>query len=393
MADYDLTSDLTSGDFDSAPQHGALPDTQAAPVNRPADTIPSHERPADPPASTDAASLRDALTDAFKEPDANAEPAAAAAPVVQAPALEQDAEGKFRHLDGTYASQGEIDAFNAAKGQAAPTAAVDANVLTSLTPVEQEQFKALPPELQQYVARTTQALNERATRYNEFDALEQHVLGPRRAAFAQDGLSAPQAVAELFKLSDFAAADPAQFITWFAQQRGIDLDALLDQMDEQGQINPEIAALQGQVAQLTQTVQTFTSREQEQAHNANIQAVEAVATEKDETGALKRPYFEQLGDDILPFVQAARTAHPDKNAAEVLSIAYDNACWSNSTIRQQMQNTVPPKPQNVPDEHAKRAANASASINGSPTGDPSTSPNNSNRSLREEIEYNLRASS
>lgn len=382
MPDFDITADLTSGEFD-----GVAPNAQdgATALNGQEGNVSVNQTPQAAPQPN---TLRDELTNAFKAPEEPAAPNAETQQQQPAPQLTKDAEGKYRNLDGTFASVEAVQAFEAAQAAPATNTAQEA-VVTGLTPVEQEQFKALPPELQQFVARTTQALNERASRYGEYDMMEQ-VLGPRRAAFAQDGITAPIAIAQLFQLSDFAAKDPGQFILWYSQQRGVDLDELLDSVDnQQGPVDPVIQSLQTQVATLTGQLQNQTLEQQTAAHNERIRIVEQVATELDEHGALKRPHFAELGDTILPFVDAARTAHPDKTPAEQLAIAYDNACWANPTVREKMQKAVTPAPQNVPQQHAQRAAAASSSITGQPTGDPSKNPNNSNRTLREEIEFNV----
>jgi hypothetical protein len=385
----DIISDLANGDFDASVPNNQVAGNQGI---QPDGTVPQNRgvdpAPQEPEVNEPIVSLRDQLTDAFKEPIDPATPSVDPAPI---PQLTKDSDGRYRSIDGTFASQQDIDTFEAAQRQPAiaDTQASTTDVLSGFTPLEQEQFKALPPELQQFVARTTQGLNERASRYGEYDMMEQ-VLAPRRASFAEDGVSAPIALANLFQLSDFAAKDPGQFILWYSQQRGIDLDELLDSVaDQQGPVDPIVQSLQQQVQQLTTQVTQQTQEQTNTAHLERLKTVETVATEVDETGALKRPYFADLGDTILPFVDAARRATPDKPAAEILATAYDNACWANPVIRQKMQTALIPKPQNVPEEHAKRAKAAASSITGQPTGDPSSNPDNSNRSLREEIELQI----
>lgn len=147
---------------------------------------------------------------------------------------------------------------------------------------EKEQFAKLPREAQETIARgeqereqhltqKSQELSETQERYKALD----EVLKPRENAWAMNGMTPDQAVRQLFALSDYAGENPQQFIQWFAQQRGVDLQQLAggSQSGEDGEyVDPEVKALRDKVSELERREQ---SREQQtaQSQQAQIQQV------------------------------------------------------------------------------------------------------------------------
>lgn len=407
-ADIDITSDLTDG------SDGALGDR---PYNGQADHSQMQTPPGTQPLHGDAQqtgrteqtqqkqrepSLREQLSSAFKGTDnqptdqQNAQTAntqqqqqqQAATPL----ALTKDNDGKYRLADGTFASTDQVAAFEAAQAGTQPNTQEQSPVLQRMTAVEAQQFQALPAELQQYVGRTMEALDTRAARYSEYDLIEQSILGPRRQAFQMEGMTPAVALNQLFSLSDFAGRDPGNFVLWFSQQRGLDLDALLDARDAATQnVDPTVQALQGQVQQLTGQVQSFQQAGQQQAHEANLNAVQAFATEKDATGALARPYLTDVMDGWAQQITAVRAANPNMPNNEVLQRAYDNACWSDPTVRGKMQQASQQAQQAAEQARTAAARNAGSSVTGGPAGAQGAAPNNANRTLREELEAGFAA--
>lgn len=416
--DVDITADLVDGRdgalADNLPQNGQGGDAQmqapagtqhvhgdAKPVNQQQQGQQQQPTAAKPDKEL---TLRDQLSNAFKGNDekptdqqnANtADPAAkpAAAPV----ALTQDNDGKWRTPDGLFASNEQVQAFQAAQAAPPPQQQQQQQqspVLAGLTPVEQQQLQSLPAELRQHVERTMEGLNTRAQRYSEYDTLEQAIIGPRRQAWAQQGTNPLVAMNQLFALSDFASTNPGQFVMWFSEQQNLDLDALLDARDaaqQQQQANPQLAQLQGTVNQISNYVQQQQTQQQQQMQQANLTAVEQYATEKDASGALKRPYITEVLDDWTTQIAAVRAANPLMQPVEVMERAYQNACWSNPAIRAKMQQTTATQQQQQAQQRVDTARAAGSSIAGGPAGDQSTIPNNANRSLREELESQFTA--
>lgn len=386
----DITQDLVDGsegvlgdampvDVDNAPASGAGEGDQKAYEG---DAVDLHSLP--PKQSEEDLSLRDNLSNAFA-PKEDAEDT----PAPEVTQLTKGDDGKYRTPLGQFATKEEIEAFEAS--QAAPDTSQQQpapfeSVLSGMTPVEQEQFKALPEETRQYVGRTIEALNDRASRYTEYDQLEQ-VLGPRREIWGQQGITPAMAINQVLTLSEFATRDPANFVLWFAENNGIDLDAVLDQHEASQHGDPLVRNLQGQVAQLTQTLQQQQGNSQQQQHEANVRMVENFAQEKDEGGNLKHPYFAEVTPMFASFVQATRQSNPTMPSEQVLQQAYESACYANPTVRAKIQadEALARRKETAAAVQAKKQA--AGSITGGPAGsgiDPSQL-NNGNMSIRETL--------
>lgn len=377
----DITQDLVDG------SDGALGDVPVVPH----DAVLKTPREA-PVQSTDAAdadtqvSLRDQLSTAFKAPvDAAVEPAVGAKPTTVA-ALTQDAEGRYRQPDGTFAGAEEITAFLAT--QTAPEADPFANSIRGLTATELQQFNSLPAELRTLVGRTMEDLDKRGQRYAEYDLIEQSVLAPRRQTFANEGLSAAAAVNQLFAMSDFATADPGQFVLWFAGTRGIDLDALLDARDAQTDIaDPQVQQLQGQVQQLQGQLTQFSQTQQSEAHQQRLLAVQTFSAEKDASGNPARPYLGEVTTEWAAQISLIRNVNPTMPDAQVLQKAYENACWANPTVRGKLQADMLAAQQRQEQARVAAARSAGSSVTGAPQGTtPNQATQNTSMSLREELE-------
>lgn len=387
----DITTDLNGQSPDAVPYHGQdVPQNQAP--------APAHETP---PPTTPPETLRETLTQAFRKQteapesapvpgDQTAQPTAPAPPP---PDLVKVGD-VFRHRDGKFASAEEVAAFNARpSGQTAPPTPALAEpsappppFIQSLTPLEQQQFTSLPAELRQFVERTMEDVSNRATRYGEYDMMEQQVIGPRRQAWAQEGMSPAVAMSQLLQLSDFAGNDPGQFALWFADQHKLDLDQLLDERDAQTQnADPRLNGLQQEIAQLRNTIQGFVGNTAEQETQANLQVVQSFALEKDQAGKLVYPYFAEVANDIKNYVPVIRNRQPNLQGYDALKAAYDMAVWANPSTRARMQQAQMDALKTQAGAEANRARQAGTSINGAPNGDASSVPNNPNRSVRDEI--------
>lgn len=396
--DIDITADLTDGSdgalADRVPQNGQADNSQ---MQTPAGAVPKHgdatpvnkvER-TEPKAEL---SLREQLSSAFKgdddKPTTQAEAASAAAP-----ALTKDGEGKYRNPDGTFASTEQVAAFEASQAPANTNTSEPSQspVYTGLTPVEAQQLQSLPAELRQVVERRMEDLNTREERLSEYNLLEQ-VIGPRREAFQAEGMTPAVAINQVLALSDFAGRDPGAFVLWFSEQRGLDLDALLDARDAATQnVDPVVRELQEQVRMLTGNHQQATQQQQQEAQQARLAEVQAFATEKDARGAVARPYLTEVMDGWAAQITAVRAANPNMPNNEVLQKAYDQACWSDPAVRGKMQQASQEAARATEAAKAATARAAGVSVTGGPAGMPSTHTDNSGRSLREDLEQQFAA--
>lgn len=189
---------------------------------------------------------------------------------------------------------------------------------------DKEAFGALPREAQEIVlkrerdrdaefTRKSQEFAEKDRRWERVEA----VLGPRRQAFAMEGMSDDQALGQLFALSDFASRDPAGFVKWFAGQRQIDLASLHQQAD--GNTDPAYQALYQQIQALTTHVSNQDQARRQQAQ-AEVQAqIDAFKADP------SHPHFEAVQEHMGALMGSGK--------ATSLQDAYDQAVWANPDTR------------------------------------------------------------
>ena len=315
--DFDIVSDLNSGESgDNGVATLDIQDTGATPADTGA-------APADQ-TGTKPLSLRDQISSAIKAQTGDKTPTAA----------QQD--GRPRNADGTFAAQapeGGTPPANGTQAQAPAGTGAVASTVPVPAGIDPTVFNSLPAETQQSLARTMEGLNQQAARYAPLAEVEQ-LIAPRVQQWALNGMTPSSALNQLLALSDFAASDPGKFITWFAGQRGINLENIAF---EQPQIDPERLALQQNLQQMQQRIAAFEQQQQQQAHTAVTNEVQAFIDEKGADGQPLRPYFAEMGNEVMPFVAMVRDANPSWTKQQILQEAYDRACWAIPAIRAKVQ--------------------------------------------------------
>lgn len=370
MSDIDLVSDIASGELDSG--NASVPYVDNSPVQAPPGTVrtgsdvPAAPEPKAAPAAEKPANIRDQLSAAFAK--SNDDPAA---------------DGRARNPDGTFAPKpGDPPA-----DQQVLTPQVPVGMPTELAP----HFTSLPPEMQQMLARTFEHVNAQAQQFGEYSQIEQ-VIGPRRELWARDGATPAAVVQQLFNLSDFAGNDPKSFVLWFSEQHKLDLDAVLDERDAAA-ANPDYAKLLRENEELRRGQSGNTQNAEQQALEQRRQAVATFATEKDGAGQPLRPYWTELEATIAPLVQAVRQQNPSMSVPDVLSEAYNRACYADPAVRGKI--TAAEEANRLAAERVRtgRAKAAASSVTGAPSSTPSTSSNSGARSIREMLTDGFASSS
>lgn len=283
--------------------------------------------------------------DAFTEAETGA--GGAATPV--ASTGDRDEQGRFKARgdgsgDGT-AKAGEtgdkITDQGTKAGDGAAVQGPPSDAPASWSAAAKAHWKTLPPDVQAEAHRReadfAKGIEQKSQAGKPNEALEQ-IIGPRRNALAATYGSPENAVAQLFKLSDFADAEPGKFADWFLRQRGIDPVKLFagaaagaqpgngQQPGEaaQGALPPDIAAAIDRVER---------SQEQfiEQYVNGPIKARAQSELTKFEADP-KNVHYGAVKQDMARILAGAA----DDMTYEQ---AYDTACWANPTIRQQLLET------------------------------------------------------
>lgn len=377
--DFDITSDINSGELDNS---GVVPASQGnvTSTTTPAGTVNHGAQPAAAPvAAPDAGtakepSLRDRLSSAFKGTDA--------APAEQAQA--QVNTGQQRGPDGKFISPAAVDPNavvtdpNAQQPQGIPQAP------RGMSHEDYQKFNALPAEMQQFVARTMEGLETQAAKYQTFEGIDQ-LIAPRRQAWAMNGMTEQSALTQLFALSDFATHSPVDFVRWFAGSQGINLGALAQGGGQSQQVDPVIAQMQQQLEQLTGTIGQQTQAQQQQATERVVNSIVAFAEEKGTDGQPLRPYFQELGGAVKPYVEAVRDQYPNWTHTQILQEAYERACWATPTIRTRMQQAESAKLLADRTGQASRARAAAVSVNGAPSGGDGQAASSASGSLRDTL--------
>jgi hypothetical protein len=236
-------------------------------------------------------------------------------------------------------------------------------------------WQRLPKPVQQAIVKRESEITEME---RGFSGIAQ-VLAPRAQRLAAAYGSPEQALNTLFQLSDYADKDPAGFVTFFMQQRGLDPRRLFQQPEGQQPqaASPSIGQPDPMVHQLQQRLHALESQQSRAAEQAYYDQVEAFARDPN------RPYFNAVRNEMAGLLNS--------KAAATLEEAYDKAVWANPMLRQELQN----KEMERLDAERKAKADAArkaqqANINGStPVGLATTAEAGT---LRGELERNWNAS-
>lgn len=399
----DLTSDLSSGAFDQGQSGTTITAPAVAapavihdsgPVVAPPGTVPAHtasdELNADGSAKAPV-SLRDMLSNAYKGTEAPAADAVVQVPNAHAPGtLESNrhSDGRFKSTEEMAADKVKIDAAAAAAPQQQQSQSGAVRPPAMLSQAEQAAFNALPPEMQQFVARTTASAETHVNSLREYDQLRQVMTPERIQAWAVNGQTPAMAHHTLYALSDFATRSPAQFIAWFAAQNGVDIGKLGEAYVPP---DPALTALQTQLHQVQSQLHQVTQGAQDQALNSTISEIERFATATDDKGVALRPYWNELTAEILPFIQAERAQNPNRSPGDILTAAYDRACWGNPGVRAKMQAAADAGRLAELRQQVPAARAAASSVTGAPAGGPNAANDAGSRSLRDELRHNFAA--
>jgi len=218
-----------------------------------------------------------------------------------------------------------------------------------------DDWKTLPQKVQDYIEqREGEALRGVTTYKQQAESAKeiQTALMPYQQMLTQSYGSVTNGLQELFKLSDFASQNPQGFITWFAQNRGIDLNQLSQAAPVQAL--PEYVQLQQQVLGLQNQLRTF----QQQTTSTQEQAIQAEIQRWSEG----KEHLEAVREDMAALLQTGR--------AQGLDDAYNKALRLNEELwtqleAKQRQEKESQKLQEAA-ELAKTAKTAAVQVKGAP---------------------------
>lgn len=200
----------------------------------------------------------------------------------------------------------------------------------SMSAKDREAFYQLPPDQQKWLTEREKQMTADYTRKNmevaekakTYDKLEQ-IIAPRRQALAMQGMDDSTAIGQLFAYSDFAERDPVGFARYLLEQRQIPLSALTE---SDGNVDPQTAAVQQQLASVTQYLNNQQAQQRAQAEREISTVVDEFAKDP------AFQYYSDLEQDMIPIVGSLRQSNPSLTHRQALEKAYRMALAANEEV-------------------------------------------------------------
>jgi len=256
---------------------------------------------------------------------------------------------------------------------------------------EQEIFNAWDANVQHQVmdrykamegdyTKKTQALAKYKKRNESLD----EIYGPFRDDFQRAGMDEVAATRQLLAAHKYLREDPQQALKWLAQSYGVDLKAVNDDTAiEDEYADPQMKAMQQQIAQLQGTI----TNQQQQAQNMQKQEVQAMIdnfqTAKDADGNLKHPHFDVVQNQMSGLISSG--------VAKDIASAYEMAVYANPETRAKvLEEQVKKETKQEVKAEAVQKAKKQQRVNVKGSGTPSNSGIPSGMSLNETIKFSMK---
>lgn len=232
-----------------------------------------------------------------------------------------------------------------------------------------ESFEKLPVEAQHLLydrhkelegdyTKKTQGIAKYRKRQEALD----EIMKPYLADFQRAGMDEIGAVRQLFAAHDYLRKHPKEAIQWLAKNYGVDMSEVGMDTAEDEYADPQVKALQQQVAQLQGFLNQQQQTQMQSVQQDTQSMIDKFASAKDADGNLKYPHFEEVRDRMGVLIQG--------NQAQDLESAYEMAIYADPKLRQSlMDNYAATKTQKeVKTEAVKKAKKAQRStVRGNPT--------------------------
>ena len=215
----------------------------------------------------------------------------------------------------------------------------------------QHLFMKRYKDLEGDYTKKTQSLAKYRKRQESLD----QIMSPYMGDFERAGMDQIGAVRQLFAAHDYLRKDPKQAIQWLAKNYGVDMSEVGIDTAEDDYADPQVKALQQQVAQLQGFLQNQQQTQMQSVQQNTQSMIDQFAGEKDANGNLKHPHFSEVRDRMGVLIQG--------NQAPDLPTAYEMAVYADPKLRQGlMDNYAASKTQKeVKTEAVKKAKKAQRS--------------------------------
>ena len=230
------------------------------------------------------------------------------------------------------------------------------------------KWDTLPPDAREYIAKRESEAHSTISRMGQTvkafqpvaETLEQH-----RSVFERNGMDFQGGIQALLNAQLALEQNPVAAIQHLAGAYGVDLAKLYGGNGEQPSGQPQVAALEAQLAHLTRQLQETShkvlTREQRES-DAQRQTLESVVSEFIQD----KPDFDAIEAEIMAIIPAIRGKKPGASPKELLAEAYEQAQWINPEARaRKLEADRKASEAKAADEAAKRAVQAkkAASLN------------------------------
>ena len=188
----------------------------------------------------------------------------------------------------------------------------------------QHLFMKRYKELEGDYTKKTQSLAKYRKRQEAFD----EIMKPHMDDFSRAGMDEVGAVRQLLAAHDYLRKDPRQAIQWLAKNYGVDMSEVGIDTAEDEYADPQVKALQQQVAQLQGFLQNQQQTQMQSVQQNTQSMIDQFAGEKDANGNPKHPHFSEVRDRMGVLIQG--------NQAPDLATAYDMAVYADPKLRQSL---------------------------------------------------------
>ena len=190
-----------------------------------------------------------------------------------------------------------------------------------------EHWAKLDPKAQEYVELREKQMLDGLEQYkgdSGFGKAMRDAVTPYKAMLAAQGVDEVKATQYLlnahYKLSTLQGDQKVAYFAHLAQSYGIQLPGY---QQNQQQVDPVVREAQERLARLEGKLTEREERAYQEAKTQTAAQVSTFADAKDDKGNLKHPYFEEVADDIITFL----------NTGMSLEESYDRAVYANPATR------------------------------------------------------------
>lgn len=220
---------------------------------------------------------------------------------------------------------------------------------------EKADFALLPRPMQEKIAKREMERDQGFNRALEKERREVsdvlRAIEPFKEQLQLSGKSAGQIISQWSAAEQFLNRDPVRAIAYLMEHHGVDPSVYIQSQQQedpiQRQIDQRLAPLEQRIAEREAMIE-------QQQMAALESAVEAFAVETTTDGQPKRPFLEEVIDDMLVMLPALRERKAYSSYGELLNDAYDRAVGANPTTRARVFESL------RKEEEAKRIADTKA---------------------------------